>query len=192
MIDFKVISRPALNVEIEEKTKEIGFAMPSDLYVGTLLKTLIASKPKSYFLELGTGTGLSLSWMVDGMDNGSTLITVDNDPDLIEIARGYFEDDVRVQMVCKDGSEWIKNYNGPKFDLVFADAWPGKYSELDELLELIERGGFYVIDDLLPQSNWPDGHQENVKRLVTYMENRKDLAITKLDWSTGLIIAVKR
>ena len=166
--------------------------MSSDLYVGTLLKTLIASKPKSQFLELWTGTGLSLSWMVDGMDNGSTLITVDNDTDLIEIARGYFEDDVRVQMVCKDGSEWIKNYNGPKFDLVFADAWPGKYSELDELLELIERGGFYVIDDLLPQSNWPDGHQENVKRLVTYMENRKDLAITKLDWSTGLIIAVKR
>lgn len=192
MGNFEIFNRPVKNEEIEIKSKEIGFTMPSDLYVGTLLRTLIASKPKSHFLELGTGTGLSLSWMVDGMDNGSTLITVDNDPDLIEIARGYFEDDVRVQMVCKDGSEWIKNYNGPKFDLVFADAWPGKYSELDELLELIERGGFYVIDDLLPQSNWPDGHQENVKRLVTYMENRKDLAITKLDWSTGLIIAVKR
>ena len=32
--------------------------MPSDLFIGTLLKTLITSKPKSKILELGTGIGL--------------------------------------------------------------------------------------------------------------------------------------
>ena len=30
------------------------------------------------------------------------------------------------------------------FDLVFADAWPGKFSETDEVLDLIEVGGFYI------------------------------------------------
>lgn len=191
MSNFEVFNRPAPHGEIERKSKEIGFTMSSDLYVGTLLKTLVASKPKSHFLELGTGTGLSLSWMVDGMDEESTLISVDNDHKLIEIAEDYFGDDARVQLVCEDGSEWIKNYKGPKFDLVFADAWPGKYSELDEVLDLVEQGGFYVIDDLLAQPNWPDGHQENVRRLITYMGNRKDFVLTKLEWSTGLIIAVK-
>lgn len=191
MSDFEVFNRPAQHAEIERKSKEIGFTMSSDLYVGTLLKTLVASKPRSYFLELGTGTGLSLSWMVDGMDAESTLITVDSDHKLIEIAKDYFGDDARVQLVCEDGSKWIKDYKGPKFDLVFADAWPGKYSELDEVLDLVGQGGFYVIDDLLAQPNWPDGHQENVRRLITYMENRKDFVLTKLEWSTGLIIAVK-
>ena len=191
MIDFNVINRPTHNAEIETRSREVGFAMSSDLYVGTLLRTLIASKPKSHFLELGTGTGLSLSWMVDGMDTESTLITVDNDPGLIEIAKDYFGADARVQMVCADGSEWIKSYAGPQFDLVFADAWPGKYSELDELLNLVKEGGFYVIDDLLPQSNWPGGHGENVKWLMAYLMDRKDFVLTKLEWSTGLILAVK-
>lgn len=64
--------------------------MPFDLYIGTLLKTLIVSKPKSNLLELGTGIGLSLSWMVDGMDFESKLTTVDNDLELIKIAEMMF------------------------------------------------------------------------------------------------------
>lgn len=192
MSNFEVIGRPAKNEEIEIRSRAIGFTMSSDLYVGTLLQTLVASKPGSHFLELGTGTGLSLSWMVDGMDAESTLISVDNDPGPVEIAKDYFGDDARVQLVCGDASQWMAHYNGPRFDLVFADAWPGKYSELDEILDLIEPGGFYVVDDLLPQPNWPEGHSENVKRLVAYLEDRKDFVIAKLNWSTGLIIAVKR
>jgi predicted O-methyltransferase YrrM len=57
--------------------------MPSDIYIGTLLKTLITSKPNSNLLELGTGIGLPLPWMIDGMDSTSKLTTVDNDPELI-------------------------------------------------------------------------------------------------------------
>lgn len=96
--------------------------MPSDLYIGTLLKTLITSKPKSNLLELGTGIGLSLSWMLDGMDSESKLISIDNDPKLIEIANNYFGQDKRLEIICADGAEWIKNYVGEKFDLCFADA----------------------------------------------------------------------
>lgn len=192
MIDSNIQDIPTIHSEIERKSKEIGFTMPSDLYIGTLLKTLISSKPKGRFLELGTGIGLSLSWMIDGMDSDSRLITVDNDIELIKIAEQYFGNDERVEVVCQDGSEWIKNYKGEKFDLIFADAWPGKYSETDEILDLIKSGGFYVIDDMTAQPNWPDGHQDNVEGLVDYLEKREDFTLTKLNWSTGLIIAVKK
>lgn len=192
MNDLNILDIPKIHSEIEKKSKEIGFTMPSDLYIGTLLKTLITSKPKSNILELGTGIGLSLSWMIDGMDSESKLISVDNDPKLIEIAEYYFLKDERIQIICEDGTKWIQNYKGDRFDLIFADAWPGKYSEVDELLDLIKIGGLYIIDDMLAQPNWPDGHQENVDKLIEYLEKRKDFNLTKMNWSTGIIIATKK
>ncbi|MBM1107275.1 class I SAM-dependent methyltransferase [Aurantibacter crassamenti] len=191
MNDSDIQDIPVKHDEIVRKSDEIGFTMPSDLYIGTLLKTLISSKLGGHFLELGTGIGLSLSWMIDGMDLNSSLITVDNDPELIEIAKQYFGQDKRVEIVCEDGSNWINNYQGGKFDLVFADAWPGKYSEIDKILDTIAIGGFYIIDDMTAQPNWPEGHDENVVKLVAYLEERVDFNITKMDWSTGLILAVK-
>ena len=192
MNDLNILDKPTIHQQIEAKSKEIGFTMPSDLYIGTLLKTLITSKPKANILELGTGIGLSLSWMIDGMDADARLITVDNDPHLTQIAESHFGNDKRVQIICQDGAEWIKSYTGEKFDLVFADAWPGKYSQIDEMLDLIKVGGFYVIDDMLAQPNWPEGHQEKVYKLIEYLENRNDFNLTKMNWSTGIIIAVKK
>ncbi len=48
---------PTMHREIESKSLEIDFSMPSDLYVGTLLKTLVSSKPGANILELGMGIG---------------------------------------------------------------------------------------------------------------------------------------
>ena len=191
MNDSNIKDIPIIHAEIDRKSREIGFTMPSDMYIGTFLKTLISSKPGGKFLELGTGIGLSLSWMIDGMDDNSTLVTVDNDPKLIEIAKQYFAKDTRVSIVYEDGTNWIKNYQGELFDLIFADAWPGKYSEIDEVLNLLPIGGFYVIDDMKVQPNWPEGHHKYVDNLVHYLENRNDFNITKMNWSTGLIVAVR-
>lgn len=191
MNDSNVQDIPKVYKAIQNKSEEIGFTMPSDLYVGTLLKTLISSKPKSRILELGTGIGLSLSWMIDGLDAESKLITVDNDPDLIEIAHSFFGADDRVEIRCEDGAEWIANYEGEKFDLIFADAWPGKYGQLAETLNLLKVGGFYVIDDMLAQPNWPAGHDKNVEQLLQVLESREDLTLTKMNWSTGIVLAVK-
>lgn len=192
MNDTNIQDIPKIHSEITRKSEEIGFTMPSDLYVGSFLKTLIASKPKGKFLELGTGIGLSLSWMIEGMDDDSKLISVDNDPELISIASNYFGEDTRVKVICKDGSDWITEYTGAKFDLIFADAWPGKYSEIDEVLDLLNVGGFYIIDDMTKQPNWPEGHEDNVIELTAYLEQREDLQLTKMNWSTGLIMAVKK
>jgi len=90
-----------------------------------------------------------------------------------------------------DGYEWIQNYSGEKFDLVFADAMPGKYDLLEETIALVKAGGLYIVDDMLPQPNWPGGHSEKVKTFITDLEKRKDVTLTKLNWSTGLIIVTK-
>ncbi len=192
MNQANILDKPPIHANIEKKCEEIGFTMPSDLYIGTLLKTLISSKLGANILELGTGIGLSLSWMVAGLGKESKLITVDNDQALTTIAEEHFGSDPRVEIICEDGTTWLKNYNGEKFDLIFADAWPGKYSELDEALALIKVGGFYLIDDMNPQPNWPEGHLENATKLINDLEKRKDFTLTKMDWSTGIILMTKK
>jgi len=192
MDDSMITGVPQNHKKILKKSQETGFTMPSDLYVGSLLKTLAAAKPSGHFLELGTGLGLSLSWIVDGMDENSKAISVDNDPKLSDFARECFAEDHRTKIVCLDGNKWILENSDERFDLIFADAWPGKFDLLDETLAMIKKGGFYVIDDLDVQSNWPEGHAAKVVDLIDSLEKRTDIVLTKFNWSTGLILATKK
>lgn len=183
---------PTAYAAINEATSVAGFAMASDVLTCSLLRTLAASKPGGKFLELGTGTGLSTSWILDGMDSSSTLTSVDNDSNFLAIAQANLAEDDRLDLVCVDGGEWIEENKAKKYDYVFADTWHGKYLMLDETLAMLNKGALYIIDDMLPQGNWPDGHVEKASQLITELGRRKDLTITKQDWATGIIIATKR
>ena len=177
--------------KIREASDEMQFSMASDLYTGSLLKTLAASKPAGKFLELGTGTGLATAWIVAGMDVNSSLVTVENNELLIDVAKKYINDS-RVEFVLTDGYQWIKNYSGEKFDFIFADAMPGKYDLFEETIAMLNSGGLYIIDDMLPQPNWPLGHDEKVRLFIDSLESRNDLLLTKMNWSTGIIIITKK
>ena len=60
-----------------------------------------------------------------------------------------------------------------------------------KVISLIKPGGFYVIDDMLPQANWPEGHDKKAEALVEVLEKRSDLSLVKMDWSTGVIVGGK-
>lgn len=165
--------------------------MPSDLKTGSLLRTLAASKPSGHFLDIGTGTGLSLAWIAEGANETSRIISIDINAVFQQVAREIFENDDRISIICADGNEWLTFYDGEQFDLIFADAMPGKFEVLDQTLALIKVGGFYLIDDLLPQPNWPEGHPERVENLFETLKQRSDFIQTTLNWSTGLMLFTK-
>jgi hypothetical protein len=48
-----------------------------------------------------------------------------------------------------------------------------------------------VIDDMLPQESWPDGHDEKVRQLLTHLANDRRFQIVKLSWASGIVIAVR-
>jgi predicted O-methyltransferase YrrM len=176
---------------IKDDTDKLFFQMNSDLFTGSLLKTLVASKKSGRILELGTGGGLATSWILDGMDQNTKLLTIENNTALWEIAKEQLADP-RIEFVLADGYIWLKEYQGEKFDLIFADAMPGKYELFEETIQLLKTGGIYIIDDMLPQPNWPAGHAEKADAFIHMLESRKDFILTKLNWSTGIIIAVKK
>lgn len=177
--------------EIQAASQVMGFSMPSDLQTGALLQTLVATKQQARVLEIGTGTGLATAWLLAGMDAASTLISIDNEPTYQAVAERILGSDSRLQLVCTDAGSWLEANEMP-FDLIFADAWPGKYANLDAALNALAPGGIYIIDDMLPQPNWPAGHADNVDALVTDLESRDDLQLVKMAWSTGILIATKR
>ena len=183
---------PKTYQQISDATKASGFDMASDILTCSLLKTLAASKSSGKFLELGTGTGLSTSWILDGLDQNSTLTSIDNDAKFLTIAETFLGGDNRLTLVDSDGAEWIETNRNEKFDYIFADTWHGKYLLLDEAIAMLNKGGLYIIDDMLPQPNWPEGHQEKALKLIKDLESRDDLHLTKQVWATGIVIGVKK
>jgi predicted O-methyltransferase YrrM len=165
--------------------------MNSDVLTGALLRTLAASKPLGAMLELGTGCGLGTCWILDGMDGSSSLVSVDTDRRVQSIAASELDGDARLELVLQDGGGFLERCDR-QFDLVFADAWPGKYTHFDDGLRLLKRGGIYVLDDMLPQSNWPEGHATNVAALLARLEQLQGFEVSMLSWSTGVILVVRR
>lgn len=182
---------PAAWALIQARTAALGFDMPSEADTGALLRLLAASKPGGRMLELGTGTGLAAAWLLDGLDADARLISVDVDPVVQAVARETLSDE-RVRFVLADGLDYVHSQPPGTFDLIFADAWPGKYEALGQALALLKQGGLYVIDDMLPQPNWPEGHQTRVDALVGRLSAHPDLIVTRLAWASGLIIAARR
>ena len=162
--------------------------------IGSALFRRLGSLKKAVgkFLELGTGTGLSITRILDGMDHTSTLISLDHDGTLLVIPKTSAGQDERLELVHADGEVWVNGHLGDKFDDVFADTWRRKYLLLDEVLGMIKPGAFYIVGDMLSQHNWSERHQEKGPRFVAHLECRTDLVLTNQHWSTGIIVAVKK
>jgi predicted O-methyltransferase YrrM len=191
MNDTDIMRVPHALAAIRRDTARINFTMASEPKTGSLLRTLAASKPSGRFLELGTGTGVGTAWILAGMDARSALDTVDNDVAAQQIARRHLSDDARVRFVLMDGAAFLERSEPNGYDFVYADSWPGKFSHLDLALGQLRAGGIYVIDDLLPQSNWPSGHGSNVAALIEQLEGKAGFVATKLAWASGLMIVCR-
>ncbi|GAB3413463.1 O-methyltransferase [Flindersiella endophytica] len=179
---------------LAEGCRRLGFEQSSGPLTGALLRSLAASKPDGSILELGTGVGISTAWLVDGMSPGATLLTVDNAADQLALVEQVLGDDSRLTIVHADGADLLTELNASerRFDLIFADTWPGKFTHREPALRLLAPGGLYVVDDLLPQPTWPADHKSAVDALCADLTAREDLAVVEVQWSTGLLIATRR
>lgn len=190
-MDDAVKRSPEAAAGILADAEALGFVMASEPKVGAFLAVLAASKPGGRLLELGTGTGHGTAWMLVGMDAAATLDTVDNDAAVVAVAQRHLGGDRRVTFHVADGAEFIKQSTPGRYDFIYADAWPGKFSHLDEALTLLNVGGIYLIDDLLPQPNWPEGHAPKVPVLIDDIERREGFVTVRLAWGSGLMLVVR-
>jgi len=183
---------PATLDALLRRTRRLGFDAACEARTGSLLRVLAASKPGGRLLELGTGTGVGTAWLLDGMDSAASLVSVDADARVQAAARELLGADGRLTLVQADALAFVAAQAPRSLDLVFADAWPGKFEGLDAVLALLRPGGFYVVDDLLPQPNWPAGdHAARVRQLLATLSAQAQARVAALAWASGLAVLVR-
>lgn len=192
MNELQNISAPPQIEKIAEKARETGFRFNSKSATGMLLRSLAASKPGGRLLEIGTGLGHGTSWLLSGMDGDAHLYSVENSMEQAEFARELFKMDTRVDIVSGSAHATITNYGPRSFDLIFADAPMGKFEMLEETISALRPGGIYVADDMNPQPTWPENGAEKVAEMLETLERQSDLCVTKMNWDTGIVMAVRK
>jgi predicted O-methyltransferase YrrM len=135
-----------------------GFDMSCTPETGQFLRFLASTKPACRVLEIGTGAGVGACWLLDGLDAASRLITIEQDAAVLAIARAHLGADPRITFVQDDAAKVLQRADLGRFDVIFADAVAGKYELVAETLALLAPGGVYIVDDMLPQDDWPAEH----------------------------------
>ncbi len=176
---------------IMARTREIGFQSWCWPPVGALLRVMASLKPGGRLLEVGTGTGVGTSWLLDGMDATAQLLTVDINPVTQAIARSHLGMDPRLTILTEDARATVRREPPNSLDLVFADGGVGKHIMLDETLALLRPGGIYICDDTKPHPMWPPEHAAKIPPLMEALAARQDFRRIYIDWSSGVVVMVK-
>lgn len=160
--------------------------------VGALLGALAAAVPiGGRVCELGTGAGVGLAWIVNGLGprDDVRVFTVDTDQCLQDaVAVAGWPD--WVEFVRADGARAVAQLC--PLDLVFADAPAGKVERLDATVAALAPRGVLVVDDMDPARHEDGTWREQLVGVRDQLVRDPALAVAELTVATGVIVATKR
>ncbi|HEX6547773.1 MAG TPA: class I SAM-dependent methyltransferase [Candidatus Dormibacteraeota bacterium] len=131
-----------------EAARVAGIDQASRPETGRLLQALAAFPERGRLGELGTAGGVGSAWLVSGMRSGTSLVTVEIDPDRAAVAADVLGDVLGVRALHGD---WSDAARFAPFDLLFSDGGPKHDPEAPEqLAPLLRPGGIVVLDDFTP------------------------------------------
>jgi predicted O-methyltransferase YrrM len=183
---------PPLAAKAQAIADEAGFLLSCESRTGGLLRTLAAAKPGGRILEVGAGVGVGTAWLLAGMDDRATLVTLEIDEEAADIVRRLFAGEPRVEVVHEDATAWLETYAGPPFDLVFVDTTVTKFDRRELLLRHMAPGALLVADDLVPGPTWTAAHPDRVERFLDELPREPALVTTLMTWASGLAVAARR
>jgi demethylmenaquinone methyltransferase/2-methoxy-6-polyprenyl-1,4-benzoquinol methylase len=167
-----------------DRAEAAGFTISSEPPAGALLAVLSAAVPSGgRILEIGTGAGVGLAWLVEGL-GGRTDVevrSVEHDQAVAAVTAGagwpenvtLHEGDV-LELLATLGT----------FDLIFADAEGGKWQGLDRTIAALAPGGHLLVDDMAAD------HRQTARVRETLL-GHPDLTTVELPCGTGLILATR-
>lgn len=183
-----ILSKSAL-----ELADSRGYAISSDPDgIGRLLALLSAAVPKGgRILELGTGYGVGTASLMAGLEprTDAEIVTVERDGEMVEAVK-TLPWPKYVRLIQGDAVELLPQLG--LFNLVFADGHGGKWERVDLALDAVLPGGILLIDDMFEQESWESWKPARKEALVEMLRNEQRFVCRELDWSTGVIVLVRK
>jgi predicted O-methyltransferase YrrM len=133
---------------------DLGGTEPVLPAVGAALRFLACAVGARTAVEIGTGCGSSGIWLLRGMRPGSTLTSVDTEPEYQRMARKAFTQAGFAQNQCRlilgRALDVLPRLSDGAYDLVFCDADPRDYPDyLTAALRLLRTGGIVAFNNAL-------------------------------------------
>lgn len=187
---------PSEVAEARRRAKDMGAPTPSRA-VGAFLRSLVAATRAHSVVEVGSGTGVTGGWILDGLPAEGTLTTVDPDSALQTAARDTFArmgvSHTRVRTIAGAPRAVMPRLSDGAYDLVIVG--PGTETEgeeghalLAEAHRLLSPGGSLVITPVFGG----EGMLASRHDLVQHVRDDPEWIATILTVGEGVVLANHR
>lgn len=195
------VAEPPAAAQARQRALALGVSAVSPA-TGALLATLAAGAGAKHVVEIGTGAGVSGTWLLDGMPDGGVLTSIDVEVEYQRSAREAFAaagiPTSRTRTIGGLALNVLPRLADGAYDLVLVDA---DVEELPDLAlqarRLLRVGGTMVI----PRALWQDRVADPARRDASTVAMREVVRTLLVDeeWHAsllpvgdGVLIAVKR
>ena len=168
---------------------------------GAALRFLASVLDARSVVEIGTGTGVSGTWLLRGMRADGVLTTVDIEAEHQRLARETFTEagfaSQRVRTISGAALDVLPRLTDAHYDIVFCDGDKAEYSAyLKEALRLLRPGGVVAFDNALWHDRVADPAQRDqdtvtIRDLGKQILESDSLVSVLLPVGDGLLLAKK-
>lgn len=183
---------PDLVKRAHRRAEAAGFSLSCEPEVGRMLAALAAGVPEGgRILEVGTGAGAGLAWLVSGLGarTDARVVSCEVNAETAKVALAERWPD----FVTVHTGSFLELASGLEpAHLLFADSGAGKWEGLDVTLGLVRPGGLLVMDDMTP-ARWNFPEQESLNRkVVATLEGDARFGVAELGFASGVLLATRR
>lgn len=180
--------------EARRRARDLG-ATPPSRAVGAFLRSLVAATRAQSVVEIGSGTGITGGWILDGLPDEGTLTTVDPDSELQTAARDTFArmgiSHTRVRTIAGAPREVLPRLSDEAYDVVVIGSGIDTEAEeghalLAEALRLLSPGGTVAITPVFGD----DGVAPSRHDLVQHLRDDPEWTASVVTVGEGVVVAV--